>query len=151
VERVIRAAEVTPLPLTPPIILGALNVSGDVLPVFNLRQRFGLRDRPIGPDDQFLVAYTPHRPVALVIDAALGIIEKPLSAVVTPWKKVSDLPPLRGVMPLEDGVLLIQDLEKFLTPEESLALDAAMDAQHTNPDTSQGMSEGVTQDASHEG
>jgi hypothetical protein len=26
-----------------------------------------------------------------------------------------------------------------------------MDAQHTNPDTSQGMSQGVTQDASHEG
>ena len=38
VERVVRAAEVTLLPNAPPIVLGAIDVGGRVLPVFNVRR-----------------------------------------------------------------------------------------------------------------
>jgi len=66
--RIVRAAEITPLPAAPPNVLGALNVAGNVLPVFNLRRRFGLPERALAPADHLLIARTGDRTVVLTID-----------------------------------------------------------------------------------
>ena len=126
VERIVRAAQITPLPQSPSVILGALDIEGRVLPVFSLRQRLGLPDRPIGPDDQFVIARTAQRTVALVIDTAQGIVERPAAHVVDAARLTGPHAHIQGVIPLEDGMLLIQDLEKLLSPEESQQLDAAL-------------------------
>lgn len=126
VQRVVRAVQITPLPRAPAFVLGAIDVEGQVLPVFSLRQRFDLQDRPIHPADQFLIAHTPDRSIALVIDAALGIIEYPVAGIVDAQRVAEPLEHIQGVIPLESGMLLIQDLGKLLTPQEAQALDEAM-------------------------
>lgn len=126
VDRIVRATEVTPLPLAPAVVLGAIDVAGDILPVFNVRGRFHLPERPIDPADQFLIARTARRSVVLHIDAALGVIERPGEAIFPSATLAPDLAHIRGVIPLEDGLLLIQDLEQFLSPQEERALDQAM-------------------------
>ena len=57
VERVVRAVEITPVPGAPKIVLGAICVAGTVLPVLNMRQRLGLPERNVSPDDQFLIGH----------------------------------------------------------------------------------------------
>ena len=47
VERVVRAVEVTPLPKAPAVVLGAVNVQGNLVPVFHLRRRFRMPEREI--------------------------------------------------------------------------------------------------------
>lgn len=126
--RIVRAAEVTPLPTAPANVLGALNVSGEVLPVFNVRRRFGLPERPIGPADHLLIARTGHRTVVLAIDAPLGVIEHPDTAMVDAERITSDLAHIRGVLPLEDGLVLIHDLGQFLSAAEARQLDDALHA-----------------------
>lgn len=126
VERIVRAVEVTPLPLAPPVVLGAIDVGGHVLPVFNLRHRFRLPERPLDPADHFILARTSDRTVALVIDNALGVIEQPTSAIVNSAHLVPQLAHIRGVIALPDGLLFIQDLQQFLSPDESAALDLAL-------------------------
>lgn len=126
VERIVRAAQVTPLPLAPAVVLGALDVQGDILPVFNLRQRFRLHERELIPADHFLLARTGHRTVALVIDEPLGVVDYPPEAIVEADALAPDLAHVRGVLRLPDGMVVIQDLEAFLSPEESVALDIAL-------------------------
>jgi purine-binding chemotaxis protein CheW len=126
VERIVRAAQVTPIPQAPPVVIGAIDIEGSVLPVFSLRRRFGLPERPLGIGDQFLIARTAQRRVALVIDAAQEVIEHPPAAIVDASRLASGLAQIQGVIPLEGGMLLIQDLEKLLSPDEANALDAAM-------------------------
>jgi purine-binding chemotaxis protein CheW len=126
VDRVVRAAQLTPLPLAPSIVLGAIDVEGDILPVFDLRRRFNLPEHPLKPDDQFLIARTTHRTVVLVIDAALGVIEQPATAMLEAARLVPDLVHIRGVLRLPEGLVLIQDLERFLAPDEASALNQAM-------------------------
>ncbi len=116
VVRIIRAAQVTPLPLAPGVILGAIDVAGDILPVFNLRQRFRLRERALDPANHFLLARTGRRTVALLIDAAIGVFEYPIDAVVEADSLAADLAHVRGVLRLDDGMVVIQDLEAFLSP-----------------------------------
>ncbi len=62
VERIVRAVEVKPLPESPPHIRGIVNVQGQVLPVVDLRVRFGLPTRDIRVDDHFIIARTKSLP-----------------------------------------------------------------------------------------
>lgn len=127
VERVLHAVEVTPLPGAPAIVLGAINVEGRVLPVLNLRQRFLLPQRQIDPADQFLIARTARHTLALVIDEAHGVIEQEPSAVIGSDQIVPGLEQFQGVVKLDDGLVLIHDLETFLSLDEARTLDEAME------------------------
>jgi purine-binding chemotaxis protein CheW len=134
VDRIIRAAYITSLPLAPDIVLGAIDVGGRVLPVFNTRRRFRLPERTIGPGDHLLIARTAQRTVVLVIDAAQGVFEHPTTAMIDAASIAPDLGHINGVIQLEDGLVLIHDLEHFLSPDEARTLDEAMNQQvsHAN-------------------
>jgi purine-binding chemotaxis protein CheW len=131
VDRVVRAAWVTPLPLAPDVVLGAIDVEGQVLPVFNLRRRFQLPERAIGPADHFLIARTTRGAVVLVIDSAQGLLDCPATPLIDA-QSVGPNRHISGVIQLEDGLVLIQDLEHFLSPDEARTLDEAMNAQVSN-------------------
>jgi purine-binding chemotaxis protein CheW len=126
VNRIVRAAEVTPLPQAPDIVLGVLDVEGTVLPVLNVRRRFRLPERPVRPTDQFLLAQAGARAVVLIVDAAEGLIEGPVEEIVEPSAVAPGLEHVRGVVRTSDGLVLIHDLERFLSLEEAGVLDSAM-------------------------
>ena len=126
IERIVRAAQYTPLPLAPAAVLGALDVAGHILPVFNLRNRFQLPERALSLTDQFIIARTVRRRVVLAVDAALGVMEAPAQGAMDSARLTSGLPHIRGVLSLPDGLVLIQDLEQFLSPDESAGLEAAI-------------------------
>lgn len=126
VERVVRAVDVTPLPKAPAIVLGAINVQGRAFPVLNLRRRFLMPDREIGPADWFLFAHTARRTVVLVVDGLEGVIERPQAEIVLSTQIVPGLEQFPGVLRLDDELVLIHDLERFLSSDEA-TLDEVMD------------------------
>jgi purine-binding chemotaxis protein CheW len=126
VERIVRAAETTLLPNAPPIVLGAIDVEGQVLPVLNVRRRFGLREREISPPDHFLIARTEPRTVVLAVDDVQGVIERTQAEIIGSAQIVTGLEQFQGVVRLDDGLVLIHDLEKFLSLDEARALDEAI-------------------------
>lgn len=127
-ERFVRAVEVTPLPGGPAIVLGAVNVAGNVLPVISLRRRFGLPDREVRPSGQFLIARTGTRAVALVVDEALGVIAVAGQEITAATRIAPGLAHVDGVVALEDGLVLIHDLATCLSLDEEQALGTALDA-----------------------
>lgn len=126
VSRIVRAAQVTPLPLAPSTVLGALDLGGRLLPVLNLRRRLGMTERDLDPNDHFVIARAAQRTVALVVDCAHGVLELPAHAAVDARDLMSDPGLIRGLLSLEDGLVLIHDLELFLSLEETHTLDEAM-------------------------
>jgi purine-binding chemotaxis protein CheW len=126
ISRIVRAAEITPLPLAPGVVAGAIDLGGRILPVFNLRRRLRLPERPLALDDQFVIAQTARRPVALMVDRALGLIDaQPVSDSTA---LAPHLHQVRGVLAQPDGLVLIQDLEEFLSAGEDQALESALRA-----------------------
>ena len=126
VERVVRAVEVTPLPQAPEIVLGVINVQGQVVPVVNVRRRFGLPEREMGLSDQIILARTFRRAVALVVDAVEGGVACSEGGVSPSEEILPGLAYIEGVLKLEDGMILIHDLDKFLSLDEEKVLDEAM-------------------------
>lgn len=126
VDRIVRAVAVTALPKAPDIVLGVIDVAGRVLPVLNLRRRFGLPEREIDLASQFLIARTSRREVVLVVDEAQEVTARLDADIIDSTQIVPGLTHVRGVARLSDGLVLIHDLEKFLSLDEACALDEAM-------------------------
>ena len=127
VERIVRVVDVTPLPQAPDIVLGVINMQGRVIPVINLRRRFGLAERAVTLSDQMLVARTARRSVALLADAVHGVFDCPGEASVAAQELLPELARLEGVAKLDDGLVLIQDLDRFLSLDEEQTLARAME------------------------
>jgi purine-binding chemotaxis protein CheW len=126
VEKVVRAAEITLMPKAPEIVVGVVNWHGRVVPVVNMRARFGLTAREIDLADRFIFARTRKRVVALIADSVDGVIFHSREEIISPEHIVPGIEYIDGVAKLEDGLLLIHDLDKFLSLEEENGLDRAL-------------------------
>ncbi len=115
VERVVPAVEVIPLIDAPPAVLGVINVAGGVLPVVSVRRVLGLPERPMELSDRLIIARWSSRRVALLADSVEGVLERSESEVVRADRIVDGPSHLDGVLKLRDGLLLIHDLEMFLS------------------------------------
>jgi purine-binding chemotaxis protein CheW len=122
VQRIARMVEVTPLPKAPEIVLGVVNLQGRIIPVMNLRRRFGLPERETSLSDQLVFAHTSTRDVALVVDSVTGVIERPANQITEVEKIVPGTEYVEGVAELDDGILLIHDLDGLLSLDEESRL-----------------------------
>jgi purine-binding chemotaxis protein CheW len=129
VVRVLHAVEITPLPKAPDIVLGAVNVRGEIIPVINLKKRFGLPDSPPALDDRLILAQTARRAVALLADAVTQVTERPEAEIINPVSVLPGLEYLRGVVQLADGMTFIYDLDTLLSLEEEARVENAIHAQ----------------------
>ncbi len=127
VERVVRAIEITPLPKAPAIVLGIVNVQGRVVPLINVRRRFRLPEREMALTDQIVIAHTARRPVALVVDAVAGVLDYPEREAVAAQDILPDAGYVEGVVKLKDGLILIHNLDRFLSLDEEASLDRALE------------------------
>jgi purine-binding chemotaxis protein CheW len=126
VERVIRAVEITALPGAPRIVLGVIDARGRIIPVLDIRMRLGLPERELACDDRFIVARGAERALIVAVDRVVGIREFPEGEVVGTESVLPFAHPLRGIARLEDGLVLIYDLDSFIALDEERMLDAAL-------------------------
>lgn len=126
VRRVVQAVDITPLPKAPEIVHGVINAAGEIIPVVNVRKRFRLAEREVTLSDRLVIAHTPQRPVALVVDEVTGIIECREQDIIAAKKILPDMEYVEGAVRLEDGLVLIHDLDKFLSLDEEKELAGAL-------------------------
>lgn len=126
VGRIFHAVDITPLPKAPEIVLGVISVQGEIVPVINVRKRFRLPERALDLSDQLILAHTSKRNVILVVDAVIGIIESQEGKIITADKILPEIDYVEGIMKTEDGIILIHDLERFLSLEEEKTLGVAL-------------------------
>jgi len=127
VDRVVRMVHVTLLSKAPDIVLGVVNIEGRLIPVINVRRRFRLPERGIALTDQLIVAHTARRPVALVADAVMDVVECSEQSLVAAQSIVPAIEYLEGVVKLKDGLILVHDLGTFLSLDEEDSLDRALE------------------------
>ena len=126
VDKVVRAVEVTPLPDAPESVLGVVDVQGQVLPVLNIRKRFGIPDKEIDLTDQLIIARAKRRMVVLLVDRVNGVIEHSEREIFDAKKIIPRMKYIEGIVKLEDGMILIHDLDKFLSLDEEKTLENVM-------------------------
>jgi len=115
VQEVIRRAEVTRVPLAPPIVAGVTSLRGQIVTVVEGRRLLALPDR--SPDDvpAHLVLKTPRGMVSMLVDGVGEVLTPAESSFEGLPEHV--LPQIRellqGVSKLEDSLLLLIDSERM--------------------------------------
>jgi purine-binding chemotaxis protein CheW len=102
VKEVIRVREITRLPKAPSFVRGIINLRGDVIPIIDLRDKFGM-----------------------VVDSASQVVRIPADQIDPPPPIVGGLSAeyVHGVGKLDDRLVILLDIDRILTATERLALD----------------------------
>jgi purine-binding chemotaxis protein CheW len=132
VERVLRAQAVTAVPDSPEYIYGIIDYHGEVIAVINLRKRFNLLCRPVRLNDRFIIAGTPSRKLALSVDEVEGVLipdDKDLYEVKQVFPETDTGLKLIRILREDTGIILIYDMEKFLSGDEEIRLQEIIEMQ----------------------
>ena len=127
VAELLPAVAITPLPRAPDIVEGIINVRGLVVPVLDIRARFGLPARAPSYRDHYVVARARERTVAIRADRAIDLVPVAQDAISNAAEALPASPYVRGVARLKDGMVLLHDLHAFLSQAEEASMDLALE------------------------
>ncbi len=127
VTEVVRMVSITPVPSATPLLEGAVNVRGTIVPVLDFRHRLALPPRELDPSQFLVIATAGHRRLAFRVDAMLDL-ETADPDDVMPASGVPGARFTTGFLRLPSGLLLIPDLVAFLAGADGDAFDAAFAA-----------------------
>ncbi|OLN24801.1 Positive regulator of CheA protein activity (CheW) [Desulfovibrio sp. DV] len=120
VQEIIRMMDITKVPRAPDFVEGVINLRGKVIPIIDLRRRFGLATRDHDKHTRIIVIEINNMIVGFVVDSVSEVLRIPASTVEPPPPVVSGLESeyISGVGKLEDRLLILLDLNKLLSGEE---------------------------------
>ncbi|WP_319759914.1 chemotaxis protein CheW [Maridesulfovibrio sp.] len=120
VQEIIRTMEITKVPRAPQFVEGVINLRGKVIPIIDLRSKFGLQFREHDQHTRIIVIEINDMIVGFVVDSVSEVLRIPASTVEPPPPVVSGLESeyINGVGKLEDRLLILLDLNRLLSGEE---------------------------------
>lgn len=124
VQEIIRMLEITKVPKAPPFVEGVINLRGKVIPIIDLRKRFGLASRNHDKNTRIIVIDINSMIVGFVVDSVSEVLRLPANTVEPPPPVVAGLDSdyISGVGKLEDRLLIMLDLNRLLSNEEQQRL-----------------------------
>ena len=132
VERVLRHQEPTSIPNVPDWLEGVIDYQGRVVPVVNLRARFGMPAAERTSYGRILVFNTHGEWVGAIVDAVLEVTSFEPAQLAPPPPIFRGLASeyLRGIIRRGDRLLIFLDVSRLLAATERLQLDVAHE-EHT--------------------
>ena len=118
----IRMVAISPLPDAPEWIPGVINLRGTLIPIVDLRKRFGIAAEPYGLETPIAIFDSGDRLVGVVGDAAVEITAVPEDSVVAPDELIGEDHPLVAVVQHEGVAIPILDVDRVCAGTELLKL-----------------------------
>lgn len=122
VQEVLRITEIAPVPGAHDFVLGIINLRGNVVTVIDTRKKFGLPFKEPDELSRIIVVEINDNVVGLLVDSVAEVV----------YLKQSEIEPsptvnndessycIQGVYSREDSLLILVDINKFISEQESL-------------------------------
>jgi len=121
---------VTRIPQAPHYVLGVLNLRGAIVPVLDLRLRFGLAREEYTATTVTVIVTVAGRLFGVIVDAVSDVLDV-LPGQVRPVPDMGtavDTEYLKGLTSVEERMVLLLDVDKLLQPQDAQLLEAALPA-----------------------
>jgi purine-binding chemotaxis protein CheW len=123
VQEINRMVAITKLPHTPDFMEGIINLRGRVIPVIDLRKRFGMGSHEYKEDTRIMVTDIAGQTVGLIVDAVHEVVKMPLDFIEPPPPSfVLDAEFVQGIGKLEDRLVILLNIDRIITLQESVML-----------------------------
>jgi purine-binding chemotaxis protein CheW len=126
VHEIVRVPEITSVPDAPEAVIGVMNLRGKIVPVVDLRRRFGAAPEEFTRKNRVVVAEVDGKLVGLVVDSASEVL-KLAPSDVQPGNSMfqeQDLNYITGVGKLRERLIILVDLSRVLERGELRRLTA---------------------------
>ena len=127
VQEIIRYTEPRSVASRTPWIRGVINLRGKIIPVMDLRKRFGQVD--IAPDkkNRILVVELDNKLIGLIVNAASEVLKIPPSDIEPPGSVFAEVESnyVTGVGKLKGRLIILLDVSKLLQHQEVKRLEEA--------------------------
>ena len=126
VIEIIRIMEIAKVPKAPAFVEGVINLRGLVIPIIDLRRRFGLENKASDSSTRIIVIEINGMSVGFVVDSVSEVLRIPANTVEPAPAVVAgvDSDYISGVGKLEDRLLILLDLDKLLSADDMETLTA---------------------------
>jgi len=121
VREIIRMPSITRVPNTPHYVEGVINLRGKVIPIINMRRRFGLLELEYDKQTRIMVMDVEGELMGFIVDAVSEVIRissseiQPSPAIVTSG---IDQECIAGVINQAERLLVLLDLQKMFSQDE---------------------------------
>jgi purine-binding chemotaxis protein CheW len=126
VREINRVGEITRVPKTSSFVEGVISLRGRIIPVLDLRRRFGLPGDERSPAARIIVVTVQGRTVGLIVEKVMEVLRAPRTSIEPP-PSLGHVPAadfVQGVVRLEDRLVSVLDLERLLAPSEATVVTA---------------------------
>lgn len=127
VQEIIRMVEVTKVPRAPHFMEGVINLRGQLIPIIDLRTRFGMSRIPPTKSTRIVVTEIGNKRVGIVVDAVSEVLNIPIENVEDAPEMVAGVGTeyIQGVGKLGERLIIMLDLTMVISTEEKQALEAS--------------------------
>lgn len=126
VEGVVSSVKIKSLKIAPHYVVGTAYIQGELLPVISIRILFNYPLKNIEPTDRFIVVRATNMRMVLCVDSADEIATISEDEIERSRNIVDDSKYMEGIFKLRSGMVMINNLDKFLTHQQITGLSREM-------------------------
>ncbi len=126
-REVIMPGQITRMPEVPEYVCGLINLHGHVIPIVDLRKRFGLPAREADQHTRIIVVDVGSKTMGIVVDAVTAVLRIAADQVEPLPSSVPgiDHDHVRGLVKLKDRLLILLNIERILSRGDAAQIDNA--------------------------
>jgi purine-binding chemotaxis protein CheW len=124
VREIILITDITRIPETPNFLKGLINLRSMVIPVIDLRVRFGMPEGETTDESRIMVLQAGGKTIGIVVDAVSEVLRVKQDQISPPPPTVAGLGReyLSGLVKLDEKLLILLDIDKIFNEEEMSAI-----------------------------
>jgi purine-binding chemotaxis protein CheW len=126
VQSIIKIQPITKLPHTPEFVEGVTNLRGKVLPVIDLRKRFGFVAEEVDRNSRIIVVSVDQIEVGMIVDEVSEVVTVP-EGVVEAAPAITttvDSAFIKGIARLGERLVILLNLAQVLSTQENNTIEA---------------------------
>jgi purine-binding chemotaxis protein CheW len=128
IQEINRMVEITRVPNSPEFVTGVINLRGKVIPIIDLRKRFGFPPKESDRNTRIIVVELSDMVVGFAVDSVSEVLRIPKNITEPPPPIVAGIGSeyITAVAKLENRLLILLDIERILKDNEKQQLEIGM-------------------------
>ncbi|HEX9224591.1 MAG TPA: chemotaxis protein CheW [Candidatus Acidoferrales bacterium] len=129
VREIVRVPAITAVPNAPDYIEGVINLRGKIIPVMDLRKRFGIKNVEPNKKNRILVVELENKVLGLIVNSASEVLKIPPADIEMPntMFQEGEVSYVTGVGKLNGRLVILLDIGKLLQRGELRRLEQAVE------------------------